>query len=266
MKRTQPRPSVVVMIDGSTSAVQAAEWAVDEASGRDLPLRLVYIVEPTSSDACGDNADAEAALRAARAAITRTRQPVKIETEIVRGPVVEALVAESADAELLCVGTAGLGTPAPPGTDAAAAIAASARCPVATIRFSNNVPPSESDDIAVIIDEQSDWGAVLEVALDEARLRNATLLILTLITPRTDQSPAAQTDGHLADVLSQYLDVQTHILVVPCNISSFLAQRDPPVQLIVMGYAGGDAVAHLLYPSDTLPPGGDQCSTLLVCR
>ena len=36
-----PQRSVVVGIDGSQAAIQAAEWAVDEAVSREVPLRLV---------------------------------------------------------------------------------------------------------------------------------------------------------------------------------------------------------------------------------
>jgi nucleotide-binding universal stress UspA family protein len=39
-----PQPSVVVGIDGSQTAIQAAEWAVDEAVSREVPLRLVEVI------------------------------------------------------------------------------------------------------------------------------------------------------------------------------------------------------------------------------
>ena len=42
-------PSVVVGVDGSRSALDAALWAVDEAVSRDVPLRLVYAVDPDNS-------------------------------------------------------------------------------------------------------------------------------------------------------------------------------------------------------------------------
>ncbi len=38
-------PAVVVGIDGSPTAVDAALWAVDEAVSRDIPLRLVYAID-----------------------------------------------------------------------------------------------------------------------------------------------------------------------------------------------------------------------------
>ena len=36
--------SVVVGIDGSQAAVNAAKWAIDEAINRQIPLRLVHVV------------------------------------------------------------------------------------------------------------------------------------------------------------------------------------------------------------------------------
>ena len=46
-----PAPSVVVGIDGSRSALDAALWAADEAVSRDVPLRLVYAIDPDTSPA-----------------------------------------------------------------------------------------------------------------------------------------------------------------------------------------------------------------------
>jgi nucleotide-binding universal stress UspA family protein len=48
MTRTQSPTSIVVGIDGSDAGVRAAQWAVDEAVSRDVPLRLVHITEPGS--------------------------------------------------------------------------------------------------------------------------------------------------------------------------------------------------------------------------
>jgi nucleotide-binding universal stress UspA family protein len=42
-------PSVVVGIDGSRAAGNAALWAVDEAVSRDIPLRLVYAIDSTDN-------------------------------------------------------------------------------------------------------------------------------------------------------------------------------------------------------------------------
>ena len=38
--------TVVVGVDGSKAAINAALWAIDEAISRDVPLRLIHVVEP----------------------------------------------------------------------------------------------------------------------------------------------------------------------------------------------------------------------------
>ncbi len=265
MKRTQAQQCAIVGIDGSISALHATEWAVEEAAGRDLQLRLIHVIQSTSPDIRRETADAEAALLAAQAAVARTGQTVKVETEIMRGPVAATLLAESEGAELLCVGASGIGSRAPKLRGAiAAAVAESARCPVAIIRTRDDAPPSESDDIAVIVDDKSTSGTVLQAALDEARLRNATLLVLKVMPPQRGQSPTTDIDRLLADWLSRYPDVQTHTLVVPGDIPTFLAERDPPVQLTVMGNVGNDTVARVIGPYGRFVLRGTRCSALVV--
>ena len=89
MQQHCPSPAVVVGVDGSRSAVDAALWAVDEAVSRDIPLRLVYAIDPTCSgtdpqDAARDLAAAEIAVRHAFTAVESTDKPVKIEVEILQ--------------------------------------------------------------------------------------------------------------------------------------------------------------------------------------
>src|SRR6478735_7951359 len=102
--------SVVVGIDGSRSALDAALWAVDEAVSRDIPLRLVYAIDPdaaTGSDnqaAARDLATAEIAVRQAFTAVESTEKPVKIEVEILQDRPVRALWGASRWAAVICVG------------------------------------------------------------------------------------------------------------------------------------------------------------------
>ena len=102
--------SVVVAIDGSASAVDAALWAVDEALDRDVPLRFVYVIEPARPDVADSQeiarrlATAEVAVRYAVTAVESSETPVKMEVEILQGPVVPTLLEASRSAALLCVG------------------------------------------------------------------------------------------------------------------------------------------------------------------
>ena len=46
MQSVETPPSIVVGIDGSEAAMGAALWGIDEALARDIPLRLVYAIDP----------------------------------------------------------------------------------------------------------------------------------------------------------------------------------------------------------------------------
>lgn len=65
---SDPRPAraVVVGIDGSRAATHAALWAVDEAVNRDIPLRLVYVIDPSQLSAAGEGGGQSAARAALR--------------------------------------------------------------------------------------------------------------------------------------------------------------------------------------------------------
>src|ERR1700730_755035 len=97
-----PQPSVVVGIDGSQAAIQAAEWAVDEAVSREVPLRLVEVIPQQAAPApfasvgnVGMEVEyAEAALRIAAAAVAAAGKPVKVETAILQGDSAATLIAE----------------------------------------------------------------------------------------------------------------------------------------------------------------------------
>jgi nucleotide-binding universal stress UspA family protein len=78
-------PSVVVGIDGSRSALVAATCAADEALSRDVPLRLVYAIDPEatteheSQAAAHELVTAEKAVRQAVVAVESTDNPIKID-------------------------------------------------------------------------------------------------------------------------------------------------------------------------------------------
>jgi nucleotide-binding universal stress UspA family protein len=97
---------IVVGIDGSQAAIQAAEWAVDEAVSREVPLRLVEVItqqaEPAPLASVGnvrmEVEYAQAALRIAAAAVAADGKLVKVETAILQGDPAAVLLAESCSA------------------------------------------------------------------------------------------------------------------------------------------------------------------------
>ena len=136
---------IIVGIDGSQAAIAAALWGVDEALGRGVPLRLVSVIKqthPSPDDYARDLAHAETSLREAQFAVEASRKLVKIETEIPRGPAGPLLVEASRDAEMICVGSVGIGRYARSLLGSTATeLAEKAHCPVAILRTTSDQPP-----------------------------------------------------------------------------------------------------------------------------
>jgi len=128
---------VVVGIDGSKAALDAALWAVDEAVGRDVPLRLVHVTgvrRPPSGSAealAPEIQYGETSLRAASSQVADSDETVKVEAELLWGPVGDVLITESMSASMLCVGSIGIGWAAKWVLGSTAArVAEQAHCPV----------------------------------------------------------------------------------------------------------------------------------------
>jgi hypothetical protein len=109
-----------------------------------------------------------------------------------------------------------------------AAVAASARCPVAVIRSPADGPWPSAGNVAVVIDDAADMESVVSVALAEARLRNAALLALNVTSARRGELHPEGVDRRLADLLVRNSDVAAHVVLVPNDIPAFLARAVPP--------------------------------------
>lgn len=242
-------PSIVVGVDGSRAAERAALWALDEAVGRDLPLRLVAAAEPGET-----SGRAHSAVQAAVAAVKATGRAVRIEADVAAGEPVPALLAASRAAAMLCVGAVGLrhfdhhrvGS-------TVSALVAAAHCPVAVIRGE-----SHPGWVVVEVDETPDSAAVLQAGVEEARLRNAPLRVLG-----TWQSH--DTDGHDTDernrlVRSQldrrteiwrhrYPDLDVEPVAVHGSGLDWLSGHAAGIQLVVIGARNIVAVTELLGPA-----------------
>lgn len=133
---SEAAPAVVVGIDGSPAALDAALWAIDEAEHRGVPVHLMYVIESSDPDAQASRmACAQTAVKNVAGAIESTGRHVGIEISIVHGHPVETLLRASRSALMLCVGARGLrhSTRGRIGSTAAA-LSAAAQCPVAVVR------------------------------------------------------------------------------------------------------------------------------------
>jgi nucleotide-binding universal stress UspA family protein len=261
---------VVVGVDGSDAAIDAAIWAIDEAISRDVPLRIVHVTHIEEQPAVPEDTFrldvqyAESSLRAATAAVEATRKPVKIETEILWGAPDTALINESRNAFMICVGSIGIGAIANKlWGSTAASVAEKAYCPVAIIRSPHNPPPSGLDWVVVAVQRHSNDESIVEYAMNEARLRRAPVLAVGVREEGFRESAYDELDRRVEKWASLYRDVHVYPVATRGSVTRFLAEnKDQSVQLTVVG--GGANVVQIIGPhSRPLVAHGD-CSVLVV--
>ena len=235
--------AVVVGIDGSSTAIHAAQWAIDEAISRSVPLRLVYVTKPkhpSADDYYEDIHHGEASLRAAQAAVEATGKPVKVETAILDGPAGPALVEESRDAEIICVGSVGIGRYARSILGSTATdLAEKAHCPVAIIRPQEEQPRHAINWVVVEVNEQPDNEAVVEVAIQEAKLRQAPVLAV---------GNGHGLEGTVETWKRRHPDVHIYPVSDGADVAHFVKKHDERVQLAVIGGSQAGELAQIVGP------------------
>lgn len=258
-----PSPAVVVGIDGSLDAVEAALWAVDVAVDRDVPLRLLYVIEDSSRDRDDHRSlthgfvTAEAAVRAASMAVEATNRPVKIEVEIVHGRCADALVTASRSAVMVCVGARGIdGADGDRMGSTPPAVVARASCPVALVRRPTSARTAKQW-VTAIVDGTADTDVVLGLAVDEARRRSASLRVLMGRRPmfpeiqdaavgvESTRSATADLERSLACWQTRYPEVDIRALTVPGSPLNYVARHARSIGLVVLGHRAGNLLSEL---------------------
>ncbi|WP_204079510.1 universal stress protein [Mycobacterium riyadhense] len=247
--------SVVVGVNGSQAAVNAAKWAIAEAIGRQLPLRLVYVIRRADARTGSTRSSewelerGEIALSQADGAVRSEGKPVEIETAILSGDPAEVLINESRDAALVCVGTARRGWAADGLLGpTAAALVASAHCPVAVIRTNPGGSPTELGVIAVVLNDEPDNDEVVHQAMEEGRRRHATV---------------RQIDRRVDSWVRRYPDVPVQIVAAGTGPRGS-ESHSSTIDLAVVGEADADELPGLVTPNCHPILGYPDCSVLLV--
>ena len=261
-------PSIVVGIDGSRAAVRAAVWALDEAIGRGLELRLVAAAETDH--------DADAARSALRAAVTALQSAGRaglpaIRTEVVAAGPITALLEAGRGAAMICLGAVGrrhfdhdrLGS-------TVSALVASARCPVAVVPGGDR---PAAGWVVVELDQNPDSAAVLQFAVEEARMRAAPLRVLGAWADdghgphsgaESERLVRVQLDRRLETWKHRYPDLDVAPVAVRGSGLSYLIEHRDAVQLVVIGVNNSAGVAELLGPAGHAALRDTGCSILLV--
>lgn len=188
-------PRIVVGLDTTAESVAASHWAAREALLRGVPLRLVHVEETfTVLDVPASGPDprrgeADPLLREAREELLARHPRLRIGTESLGGRPAAALAGAAADADMLVLGSRGLGTLAGVvlGSVGMAVVHALER-PVVLVRAARDAAPLPSEGhaeggVVVGVDPGHPCDDLLAFAFEEAALRHCALVAVHSWTP-----------------------------------------------------------------------------------
>lgn len=262
--------SVIVGVDGSRQAESAVRWAVREAVGRGLTLRLIYVVR---TDLLGQMSaeqyryavdDAKSALDRARRAAKSRHDRTIVETVIAQGNPAAIFEAESTDASMICLGSSGIGRVgmAMLGSTAAS-VAEKARCPVAIVRSPNG---SDTHDLQWVIlpVKRSLDEALIGVAVEQARLLDHPVLAVGVWSPGIGVTPYELLDGLVEDWQQRFPDVHIRPVATDGSLRQFLRDNPDVGGVVVTDAKTADDVAALV--GGEYDPSSPVERTVLVAR
>lgn len=270
---------LVVGIDGSDESAKALAWAVEDARRRRLELELVYgLAVPVVSDAYGmvmtrPDIDelcrySESLLDAARTAAEAMDPGVPITTRLLNGPPAAVLIDASKEAAGLVVGSRGVGAMSGRMLGSVAVrVAAKACCPVYVIPSNYDPAAAAGDPVVVGLDGSAYGDAALRLGFDEARCRDAALVVVVAyrvpwlarpIEPnliaefQTSESQLARrtADEALARVRTDSdIGIAVDVRLLECHPEEALINAGKQALLTVVGSRGRSALSRALLGS-----------------
>ena len=269
----QPRADLVVVgIDGSAHAAMAARWAAVEADLRGAALRLVYAYSVPIAGYAGYSMapdglghvmriEGEHMLKAVANEIRAQHPTLQVDTRLMQGDAVLALLRESARARLTVVGSRGNGRMA--GVllgSVATAVSAHGTAPVAVIPTEG---PGWPHDGAVVVgvDGSSGNEIAIRFAFEQAAFRGAELVAVhTWNHPRPsqdgvldmaalDRDERIRLSEDLAGWHERYPDVVVRQQVRQGKATAVLLSIARTAQLLVVGSRGRGGFAGMVLGS-----------------
>ncbi|GAB7069422.1 universal stress protein [Mycobacterium hodleri] len=275
-----PTPSVVVGVDGSRSALATASWGADEAVARGVPLRLVSVVDDTTArdgTAAGRAlAAADAAVRLGLASAGSPTTRVRIDLEVLRGRPVHRLLEAGRGATMLCIGSVGAAGAASGRLGSTAlGLADGAHCPLAIVRQSR---PSSGlhESVVVELDGSSDGDALLRLGIDEALLRHAPLVVISVwqadvtdvhdvrAVAEQNRRIRAQVNRRLACARRQHPELEVVPVAVRGTLLNYFSHHHDSIQLLLIGRRRAHGVAEMIGTASYAALRDSDCA-VLVC-
>jgi nucleotide-binding universal stress UspA family protein len=268
--------TVVVATDGTGSSRAAVRWAAREASRRGATLQVTHILDWEWAETRYEFGDgrfgtarkaAEGIARGGVALAHEISPDLNCEIDILVGNPAARLIAETADAGLLVLGSRGRGGFASLMLGSISQrVAMHASCPVAVIRGRGDVTEGL---VAVGFDESPHAEQVLRTAFEQAAARGTGLAVIRtylpllplylagvvardVTTPEQDATERARLEEQLVPWREKYPDVAVETLLSHDSAAAVLNGVSHGAQLIVVGSRGHGTVAGTLLGSTGL--------------
>ena len=268
------RYPVLVGVDGSPGGDTALQWAIDDATTRSVPVRLVcayrWALAYGSSPMYADTPDvdfqqsrriAEQVIAKAIGRAAELDRNAEVRGEAIDGNAVPVLVGESTRAVLLVLGSrqaTALGSVVL--GSVSAGVAARAACPAIVVRGPAGLP-GENPAVVVGVDGTEASEAVLAFGFDHASRHHTPLRAVLCWHPdllasmmwRAEPPPPTRAEVWLSEALAgwreKYPDVVVHSAVIRDHPAAGLVSESAAQHLLVVGSHGRHALTGTLLGS-----------------
>lgn len=247
---------IVVGYDGSDFAMQALDWAMDEAEFRDTPITVCHAWQ--SPYRAGEEEARKSLHHAAEHVLwhgaecaRQCTSGVRVREDLFEGPAADRLVDLSESADLVVVGSRGLSGAARRVLGSVAGhVATHALCPVIVVRGAGSLPHRRHPG-PIVAGVAGGDGHVLDFAYREALLRTLPLIAVhawryPAAAWGAGMAPMAMSDvpgreavealeAAVAPWRARYPDVETVLQPVEGPVLDVLADTSPGATMLVVG-------------------------------